>query len=158
MSVLSDFIAHSFCYLTLVGIFQVVVFLVGCIVAAILPPWTVRDYSSRVQKLGLFLAILLVVGDLFGFCWLETIRGHFYNSTDYCGTDFLPFFPITQGEIDSPFANEPHGLLGITLTQLHLIWLAFAVGTWGTTVAVHRKILRRSLYPVKATIAAAEMK
>ncbi len=138
------------------GIFQAVVFLVGCIVAAILPPWTVRRYSARVRKPGLFLAILLVVGDLFGFCWLETIRGHFYNSTDYCGTDFLPFFPITQGEIDSPFADELHGFLGITLTQLHLIWLVFAMGTWGMTIVVYRKMIRRSLGPVTATNAAAE--
>ena len=55
-----------------------------------------------------------------------------YDSTDYV-FDFMPFWPITRGVVDSPWGDERGRLLGVSLFQLLLVWLLFAAGTWGAT-------------------------
>jgi hypothetical protein len=145
-------------YLMMMGMVYGAVFLVGCIVLLFLRPRGLTEYVLRVKKLGIFLLILLPVGDFFGCVWGEIVWGRFYLSTDYCNCDFLPFWPITQGVIDAPFGNDPHGLIGVTLTQLNLIWLVFAIATWGSTLSLYRligRISRRNQFLHKASIAVA---
>ena len=77
-------------YVFYVGVVYTVVFLIGCITAALFRPRSRREYLMRIGKLGLFLAILLIVGDLVGCVWGEFIWGRFYLSTDYCNSDFVP--------------------------------------------------------------------
>jgi hypothetical protein len=98
-----------------------------------------------VAKPGLFIFLLLAVGDFFGCMWGEVIYGRFYESTDYCGTDFLPFLPITQGLIDAPFGDQWHGLMGVSLIQLNLIWLLFATATWSLTIYLYLRLARTLL-------------
>ena len=130
------------CYLLFVGIAYAAVFLVGCVVAAAIKPRSVRCYSLRLRNLAIFLIILLLVGDAYGCIWGDLIWGRFYRSTDYCGTDFLPFLPVTRVVIDAAMGSEPHGLMGITLFELNLIWSLFALTTWATTIASYRFVLR----------------
>jgi hypothetical protein len=131
------------CYLYFVGIVYLGVLAVGCLVCLFPRPRSPSAFLRRVAKLGLFMAILLLVGDFFGFIWGGTIWGRFYESTDYCGTDFLPFLPVTQGIIDAPFGDQWHGLMGVSLFQLNLIWLLFALCTWGATLFLYRLLSRR---------------
>ena len=126
------------CYLFFVGVAYAFVFLLGCILAALIAPRSFRNYFRRLSKLGVFLLILILVGDAYGCIWGDIIWGRFYRSTDYCGIDFLPFLPVTRRLIDAPWGSEPHGLMGITLLQLNLIWLLFAIATWATAIALYR--------------------
>jgi len=131
----------SACNLVLVSGVYLAVFLVGCLVISPLAPRTSKAYSRRVLKLGLFLLVLLLVGDFFSCVWGEVIWGRFYRSTDYAGVDFLPFMPLRQVDIEG--AREPHDLTGITLFQLKLVWLTFLLGTWGVTLFLFRKVAKR---------------
>lgn len=69
--------------------------------------------------------------------------GRLYYSTDYV-FDFSPVWPITQRIIDMPFGEQRGQLFGVTLVQLQLVWLTFALGTWGVTAffykAMHQKL------------------
>lgn len=48
--------------------------------------------------------------------------------------DFIPFRPIAQRVIDLLFGDQRGQLLSVTLTQLKMIWLRFALGAYGITV------------------------
>ncbi len=102
-----------------------------------IPGTSVKPLRSRIVRLGLFLFLLLAVGDFFSVLWGATIWYHVYYSTDYCGMDFLPWFPITQGLIDARFGDQTGMLIGVTLWQLQLLWLLFAICTWGITIGLY---------------------
>src|SRR5271155_5233524 len=106
-----DILMGTLCYILIVGFVYILLFLVGCVAALAPAPRTFMGYLRRIGNIGLFLAILLFVGAFFGALWGEVIWGRLYESTDYCGIDFLPFLPITQGLIDAPFGDEWHGLI-----------------------------------------------
>jgi hypothetical protein len=133
-----DLLPDAAFYLLGVGLAYTVVFAIGAIVNLFQIPKIKAKVVGRIINLAMFLVILLVIGDLFGLIWGEFIWGRFYISTDYINTDFLPFMPITQRLLDAPFGDEAHGLLGVTLFQLNLIWLVFAAATWGCTIALYR--------------------
>ncbi|MEO6054029.1 MAG: hypothetical protein ABIP97_08465 [Chthoniobacterales bacterium] len=120
------------------------VFLIGCIVALFIPPKNKPAYHGRVGRFGLLLITFVVTWVLFNSLWSTYIWSHFYYSTDFLYTDFLPYWPITQGYIDIPFGNEKGYLIGITITQLQLLWLLFAIGTWSFTFVLY-PLLRRIL-------------
>jgi hypothetical protein len=142
-SFIVDILTCSLCYFIFIGIVYALGLIFGCLIAALLPPRTLNAYWKRVIKLTLFVSLLLVVGNITSGLWGELIYGHMYYSSDYCGIDFLPFFPITQHLLDAEFGNDPHGLLGVTLTQLNLMWLLFTLGTWGITIFLYRLIYRK---------------
>ncbi|HWB61362.1 MAG TPA: hypothetical protein VG733_17905 [Chthoniobacteraceae bacterium] len=90
-------------------------------------------------RLGIFLLILLVVGDFFSFWWGVLIYGNLYYSADYCGFDFYPYWPFTQELIDAPFGNETGCMLhGFSLWQLECVWALFAAATWVITIRLYR--------------------
>jgi len=136
-----DTLESGVLYLIVVGLIYALVFAFGAGVVIWLPP--IRNWWRRLLKFALFLLILLLIGDLFGFLWSVTICGRFYSSFDYDVGDFLPFMPITRSFIEVPFEGYTHQLNGISLNQLKMIWFIFAIGTWGTTFLLYRLILQR---------------
>jgi hypothetical protein len=90
----------------------------------------------------LFVGLLLVVGSVANGLWSCLVWGRLYFSTDYV-FDFSPFWPITQKVIDAPFGDMCGQLFGVSLLQLQLVWLLFAVVTWTATILLYRLISRR---------------
>jgi hypothetical protein len=130
--------------IVLSAMFYAPAFAITCLVNLVISPRTFREYFRRVAKLALFVVLLLLAGAFFTCIWGATIWGWLYRSTDYCGNDFFPFVPIGRAALDAPFGNEPHGLLhGTTLLQLRLIWLLFALCTWGSTLLLYRLLSRK---------------
>jgi len=116
-------------YLTFMGFMQVLLFVLGSFLVALLPRKRPNLIARRIVRLGIFLGLLLGLGSLFNGFWGCLVFNRLYYSADYF-IDFIPFWPITQGVIDAPFGNERGKLLGVTLTQLQLVWCAFSLGTW----------------------------
>lgn len=87
----------------------------------------------------MFLTLLLIVGALCNGVWSCLVRGRLYCSTDYV-LDFTPFWPIKQRVIDLPFGDQRGQLFGVTLTQLNIVWLLFATGTYGVTALLYRGV------------------
>ncbi len=145
-SVIFSFLC-SLIHIMFLGVAYIVIFLLGAIVLAPLSPRKFPVYCHRLRKLALFLVALVVVGAFFDFLWTAFIWDRLYYSTDYCGLDFRPFMPITQSVIDAPWGLGRGYLIGITLFQLNLIWSAFALGTWVTTIAVYRWVRKKGEAP-----------
>jgi hypothetical protein len=141
----SDFPAECLFYLVPMSIAHLAAFVVGVFVIAALALKQPGKFFIRVGRLGLFLVLLLVVGSLMNGLWSCLVWGRFYYSTDYV-FDFSPVWPITQRLIDMPFGDQRGQLFGITLAQLQLVWLAFALGTWGVT-ALFYKSMHQKLSP-----------
>src|SRR5262245_1719494 len=118
----SDFFVECLYYLVPFTVVHGVAFLVGSIVIAAFS-WRRGDVLwRRIRRLGLFLALLLVVGSLSNGMWSCAVWGRLYYSTDYV-LDFTPFWPITQSVIDMPFGDQRGQLFGVMLTQLNMVWL-----------------------------------
>lgn len=118
------------------------VFVIGCLVLALLARTQPGIFLKWVGRVGLFLGLFLVVGAIFNGLWSCLVFGHLYDSADYV-VDFFPCWPITQGVIDATWVNERGHLFGISLFQLQLVWFVFAAGTWGSTILLYRLIRRR---------------
>ncbi len=123
------------------GVLHLAIFVVGCLVSAALAIKQRSTFRRRVGHLGLFMGLLLLVGSIFNGVWSCAVWGRFYFSTDDV-FDFSPFWPITQRVIDSPFGDMRGQLLGVSLFQLQLVWLLFAVGTWGITIFAYGFVRR----------------
>jgi len=126
-----------------------VVFVPGSIVLVLFTALR-RTWSSlrtRLFRLGAFLFLAAPVGGFFSALWYCSIWGRIYVTFDVDDDDFNPVFPIDQTLI-----NQEHGRMLIgTVHQLQLIWLAYAVITWGTTFLVYR--LARWLMTIQSRIA-----
>jgi hypothetical protein len=139
----TQFPVECFFYLyPIMGVLHLTVFIIGCVILLILSRKQPRTLKRRISCFGLFMILLLFVGAFFNGLWSCLIWGRFYDSTDYV-FDFSPFWPITQNVIDAPFGTERGQLLGVSLFQLQLVWLLFAVGTWVVTIFLYRIIRRR---------------
>lgn len=129
-------------YFVPLSVVHIVAFIVGSFVIAAFS-WRQRSILiGRIQRFGLFLALLLVVGSLFNGVWSCSVLGRLYYSTDYV-LDFTPFWPITQRVIDMPFGDQRGQLFGVTLMQLNMVWLLFALGTYAVTVLLYRAVQQR---------------
>lgn len=130
-------------YCTCVGIICGIVFLIGSMLAA--PQFSKNRgiFYRRVGRLALFLFVFLIIGAFFNCLWTMAVFGRLYYSTDYCGIDFMPFWPITQGTIDMPFGDERGKLLGISLLQLQGMWFLFAMSTWAITFLIYRFLISK---------------
>ena len=129
-------------YLLPMGVVHLVIFVVGCVILAALAFKHRGTFLKQVARFGFFLALLLVVGSLFNGLWSCLVWGRFYHHPDYV-FDFSPFWPITQMRIDTPNFGDRRGeLIGVSLFQLNLIWLIFALGTWGISAFLFRKLLK----------------
>ena len=138
----SEFPTECFWYLAPMSMLHLVVFAAGCLVAVMIPRKQPGTLLRRIGRLGLFIGLLLVVGSLFNGLWSCLLWDRLYHSNDYL-FDFTPIWPITWSMIDRPFGNEHGQLLGVSLFQLQLVWLLFAVGTWGVTIFLYRLVRRR---------------
>lgn len=141
----SEFLHECFYYLMFASLLQLAVFIFVCLILAIASEYSKEQrpfLGGRIARFAVFNALLLGVGAIFDGVWSCTIWGRFYDSTDYV-FDFTPFWPITQGIIDRPWGNERGQLLGISLFQLQLIWLVFALGVWTTTIFLYRLAMRK---------------
>lgn len=128
----------------IMGLLHLVVFLVGCIILSIVSISSHQHAGTlkrRIGRFGLFMVLFLFVGAVFNGLWSCLIWDRLYDSTDYV-FDFCPFWPITRAVIDAPWGNEHGQLLGVSLFQLQLFWLAFAIGTWSVTIALYRLLSR----------------
>jgi hypothetical protein len=139
----SEFPMECLIYLMFMSVVHLAAFIIGCAFAAPVFGEERGMFRRRVGGLGLFPSLLLVVGSFFNGLWSCTVWGRLYCSTDYVW-DFMPFWPVTQRDIDAPFGNERGRLLGVSLFQLQLVWFLFAAGTWGVTIFLYRFIRRHS--------------
>jgi hypothetical protein len=135
----TEFPAECLWYLVLMSVLHIAAFIVGCVVIVALPVRRWDKVPERIGRLMLFIGLFLLMGALFNGLWSCLIWDRLYDSTDYV-VDFMPFWPITQGVIDAPWGDERGRLLGGSLFQLQLVWLLFAVGTWGVTIFLYRRI------------------
>ena len=124
------------------SIAHAVAFIVGSFVVSAFSWRQPSILIRRVRRWGLFLILLLLFGSLFNGLWSCVIWGRIYYSTDYV-FDFIPIWPITQQVIDMPFGDQRGQLLGVTLVQLQMVWLLFAIGTWTLAVLAYRAVVRR---------------
>jgi hypothetical protein len=138
----SEFPTECMYYFMLMGLLHLTLFVVGCLVFAVLAIRHRGTFLRRVGRFGLFLGLLLVVGSVANGFWSCLVWGRLYFSTDYV-FDFSPFWPITQKLIDAPFGDMHGQLLGVSLLQLQLVWLLFAAGTWTATIVLYRLVCRR---------------
>jgi hypothetical protein len=138
----SAFPLECILYFMLMGLLHLALFGIGCGVFAALAIRSRGTFLRRVGRLGLFLGLLLVVGSVANGLWSCVIWGRLYFSTDYV-FDFSPFWPITQSMIDFSFGGMRGQLLEVSLFQLQLVWLLFAVGTWTVSILLYRLIRRR---------------
>jgi hypothetical protein len=122
-------------------------FVIGSMFLALLPRQTPGGLARRILRFAIFSLLLLLSGSLFSGIWSCTVWGRFYYSTDYV-FDFWPFWPITQSIIDFKFGDERGKLIGCTLFQLNLIWLAFSMCAWAITITASW-LLSRLLRPAK---------
>ena len=128
-------------YLACTGCFLVPLFTVVCLVLALLPRTNPEVLSIRIAHFGLFLGFFLAIGAIFNGLWSCLVFNRLYYSADYC-VDFFPFWPITKAMIERPFGSEQGKLFGDSLLQLQLVWLLFALGTWGVTILFYRPFSR----------------
>ena len=124
------------------GVLHLTAFVVGCFVIAAVAIRQRGTFLRRAGRFGLFVGLLLIVGSLANGLWSCLVWGRLYFSTDYV-FDFSPLWPITQKVIDAPFGDMRGQLLGVSLFQLQLVWLLFAVGTCAITIVLYRLICRR---------------
>jgi hypothetical protein len=95
--------------------------------------WRPLQFSRAV----LFFALLLVVGAIFDGLWSCVIYGRLYYTMDYF-CDFIPFVPFFEGEGMRTDQRGWGGLNGVTLCEVQLVWLLFAVGAWSCTFFLYR--------------------
>lgn len=127
-------------YLLIMGLLYLAVFVIGCLVLAVLAIKQRGTFLKRVGRFGLFLGLFLIVGSIFNGLWGCLVYGHLYYQYDFFGCDFLPFVPFTQRGIDGCLDYERWHFLGISLFQLQLVWFSFAAGTWGGTILLYRLV------------------
>jgi len=141
----SSFLLECEFYLFFVGLLHCVGFIVAYIGLFIFSALSRKQSGFLTRRIGrftLFNVLLLFVGSVFNGVWSCTIWGRFYYSHDYL-VDFTPFWPTTQSDIDYGCGDVHGELYGISLIELQLIWLLFAVGTWATSIYLYRLIQRR---------------
>src|SRR5947208_14690753 len=137
----SELPTECFWYLFLMASVHIVVCAVDSAISAFMPSKHPGGKLRRIARLGFFNLLLLIVATMFNGLWSCLIWGRLYDSTDYT-FDFVPFWPITQAVIDSPWGNDHGHLLGVSLFQLQLVWFLFAAGTWAVTIFLYG-LLRR---------------
>jgi hypothetical protein len=140
----SSYPAECGIYLVFMGLLHLAIFVVGCLILAAVAIRQRGTFLRRARQLGLFLGLLLVVGSVSNGLWSCLVWGRLYFSTDYV-FDFSPFWPITQRVIDAPFGDMRGQLLGVSLSQLQLVWLLFAVPTWAVAIVLYQFIRRGRL-------------
>ena len=149
-----EFPAECLLYFVGMGILQLAVFVIGCLVLAVLARKQPGTFLRRVGHFGLFSVLLLVVGSLFNGLWSCLMWDRLYHSTDYF-IDFTPFWPITKNVIDAAWGDDHGQLLGVSLLQLNCVWLLFAVGAWSATIFLYRLVSRHTqskvAFEIKAT-------
>lgn len=131
----ADFPVECLIYFVPMAAVHFFVWMLGFVVLAGVAIWQPDTLMVRAGRLGRFLALLLVVSALANGFWSCTVWGRFYVSTDYLW-DFSPFWPITQAQLEQPFSTLRGRLLGVSMGQLQLVWLAFAGGAWALTAIV----------------------
>jgi hypothetical protein len=152
----SQFPFECLLYLIVAGLLQLIAFGIGCLALAVIQRKQPGTWLRCVGRFGLFLGLLLLVGSLFNGLWSCLVWGRLYYSTDYF-VDFAPFWPITQERIDRPFGDLRGQILTGSLFQLELVWLLFALSTWGVTIYLYRTLHRtisskKSLEPTSPSV------
>ena len=130
---------HSFgaicmMHLLIVGLVYLAPFIIGAAVLAVRSRRNFRQAGGRILRLAAFLILLLSTGSLFDGLWSCVIYGQLYTSGDYC-CDFIPFFPITHGDV---FGDPKGRLIGVSMLQLQLVWGTFAISAWVVTILACR--------------------
>jgi len=140
--------------LAIVGVFYASVLIAGCFLSTLFVPVTLRTYYRRIGKLCLFLTILLVAQCCFSRLWMILVRGRLYRGNpipiDFGCFDFIPILPFTHAFFDAPHGYGPSLVMGVTLTELNLVWLLFALGTWVVALLSYRFLSRKLFWPAPA--------
>jgi hypothetical protein len=139
----SELPAEILWYLVPMSLLHLALFALGCVVLALVATKQRGTFRRRAGRLGLFLGLLLIVGAIFNGVWSCSVWGRLYYSADYV-FDFSPFWPITERVLNVTFGEARGRLLGVSLFQLQLVWLVFAVSTWTITILSYRLIRQRS--------------
>jgi hypothetical protein len=125
-------------YFVPMSIVHVGVFLIGVVTLAIVRRHKRDSLLQRIGAFGMFIILFLIVGSLFNGLWSCLVYNRLYHSTDYI-FDFIPFWPITWVRVDTPW-GDGHGRLFVSLFELRLVWLLFAISTWGLTIFLYRQV------------------
>lgn len=97
-------------------------------------------YWIFLRGFAVFNVMLLVCGTLANLLWDRLIFRNVYVSMDYI-FDFLPFLPITQKLIDTPWGHQTGAIyLGMNIFHVQAIWFAFAFATWMTTIYLYARV------------------
>jgi hypothetical protein len=129
-------------YFLQISVFSAPVLLGAILEATVLQPRGFWSTVRRISRILLFFACFMVVGQCVNILWGRFIAEHLYSSGDYCCADFIPFLPINATVINDFGPGSGH-LYGVTLWQLQLIWLGFAIVTWAATILLYRSLSRR---------------
>ena len=130
-------------YLVFLGIVHVILFAAFCF---LIGPRRKYWRPFQFRRAALFFVLLLAVGAIFDGLWSCEIYTRLYYTMDYF-CDFIPFVPFFGGMRAD--GRGWGGLKGVTLWQVELVWLIFAVCAWSSTVFLYRLICRRWPFNVK---------
>src|SRR3954463_11873104 len=110
----TDYPTECLEYFVLMGVFHIVVFIIGSILLFFCSLKTLKALPRRLFKFGMFLGIFLGVGSLVNGVWACSTYNRLYHSYDYF-FDFIPFWPVGS------YAEHPQvETFGTTLTELNL--------------------------------------
>ena len=138
----SEFPLEIRCYVLCIGLLYLLVFLVG-IAGICYASWGKWDIvGTKIARFGVFMGLFLVASTFFDGVWYLLVWGRLYLSTDpFC--EFVPFFPVTSGQVEAPFGeNSGHLLGGANYIELFLVWALFAFATWWSTIYLSRSFFR----------------
>src|ERR1043166_3494406 len=135
----TEFPTECFYYLCFMSVVHLVALGVGSAILAALSSKQRGAKLRRIRRFALYNGLLLLVGSIFNGLWSCLIWDRLYDSTDYV-FDFIPFLPIGHWALDRPWGDERGRLLGVSLSQLQLVWLLFAAGTWGSATLLYRLV------------------
>jgi hypothetical protein len=139
---LAQSLEQAFIYVVGIGVLHFLFFLTACWMLALSPKPQWGVWRRKIGRLALFLGLLLMAGAVFDGFWCSIIYDRLYFCFDpIC--EFTPYLP-TFG------ASQEHLLGSTTDAELLLVWLFFALGTWGTTIFLYRSfrhVFGRELAP-----------
>ena len=108
---------------------HLLIFAAGCLILFLVSLCLRIRYFPLFQRWGAFSVVLLLVGTSVSGLWDCLIYGRFYVTASYF-SDFSPFVPVTQSVIDRHFDGYSGHLIGVSIRQLQLVWVLFALATW----------------------------
>lgn len=105
---------------------------------------SVSRYRPKFSTAMIFQGYLLIAAMIANGIWSCVIWGRFYWSIDYTA-DFSVFMPFVRNQVTGGWsATYYNSLNGVSLTELNMFWLIFALGAWTAAFFATRWKIRRN--------------